>query len=66
MRIVVNLGEDTKGNGGHHADSDNDHDDLDGSLGAGHGVGVDGTADGEVSFTGECEDGEDGGVLRHL
>ena len=63
---IIDLCKDGEGYGGKSTDDADHEDDLASSLEPGHSVGVDRTADSEIAFTGEGEDGEDGGVLRHL
>ena len=53
---VINLGEDSEGRGGRGAEDADDEDDPAGAGEAGHGVGVQGAADGQEPLAGEGED----------
>ena len=66
LPYIIDLGKDGKGYRGQSTDQAYHEDNLASSFKSSHGVGVNRPAYGQIPLTGEGEDCEDRGVLRHL
>ena len=66
LPYIIDLGKDGKGYRCRSTDQAYHEDNLAGSFESSHSVGVNRPANSQIPFTGEGEDCEDRGVLRHL